>query len=211
MSEAVRVGIVWLLAFLFAVAEVEIEGAHGWAERLPTWYRVRGRAARLFGLALRGKPMTGYHLSMFALSACAFHLPFAFGADWSLSAELVVLAAYAVFVVVWDFLWFALNPAYGPRRFRAGAIWWLPEPWLLGVPVDYLVALGGSFVLAALAWAIDGGPLLRDHAILVLAAAALTALAAALAPIYHRWYVRMRAPGADERGLAPIQPPPDEP
>ena len=66
-----------------------------------------------------------------------------------------------------------------------------------------------SFLLAGLAWAIDGGPILRDHAILVAGMAALTALALALAPLYHRWYRHMRAPGADERDLAPIQPPPD--
>lgn len=211
MSEAARVALVWLLAFSFAAAEVEIEGSYGWAERLPTWYRVRSRAARLVGVVLRDKPLTGYHVFMFALSACAFHLPFGFGVRWSAATELVVLAAYAVFIVCWDYLWFALNPAYGPRRFRPGAIWWLPGPWLMGVPVDYLVALGASFVLAGLAWAIDGPPILRDHVILVAGMALLTALAAALSPLYHRWHARMRAPGTDERHLAPIRHPPDDP
>ena len=27
-------------ALLFAAVEIEIEGSHGWAERLPTWFRV---------------------------------------------------------------------------------------------------------------------------------------------------------------------------
>jgi hypothetical protein len=80
---------------------------------------------------------------------------------------------------------------------------------VLGVPVEYLVAVGGSFVLAGLAWAIDGGPLLRDHAVLAAGLAGLTGLAAVLAPLYHRWYRHMRQPGTDERDLAPIQPPPE--
>ena len=34
-------------ALLFALAEIEIEGPHGWAERLPTWFRVTTPGARL--------------------------------------------------------------------------------------------------------------------------------------------------------------------
>ena len=57
----VRILFLFAYALLFALAEIEIEGAHGWAEKLPTWYRVTPRYARLFGLFLSGKPLTGYH------------------------------------------------------------------------------------------------------------------------------------------------------
>ena len=38
-----------LLAFVMAAVEVEIEGPYGWAEKLPTPYRVSGPVARSFG------------------------------------------------------------------------------------------------------------------------------------------------------------------
>ena len=38
-------------ALLFALAEIEIEGAHGWAERLPTWFRVTTPGARIYDVA----------------------------------------------------------------------------------------------------------------------------------------------------------------
>ena len=42
MNEGVRVGVLCALALWFALIEIEIEGAHGWALRLPTWFRTRG-------------------------------------------------------------------------------------------------------------------------------------------------------------------------
>ena len=37
---AFRIVFLFVYALLFAAVEIEIEGEHGWAERLPTWYRV---------------------------------------------------------------------------------------------------------------------------------------------------------------------------
>ena len=44
--------------------------------------------------------------------------------------EARVLAAYGIFGITWDFLWFVWNPAYGWARFRKGEIWWLDGAWL---------------------------------------------------------------------------------
>jgi hypothetical protein len=43
-----------------------------------------------------------------------------------------------LFWIAEDFLWFALNPAYGVARFNAAAIPW-HKHWLWGAPVDYWV------------------------------------------------------------------------
>ena len=56
-----RVVFLFVYALLFALVEIEIEGPYGWAERLPTWFRVTTPAARFYGLFMRGKPLTGYH------------------------------------------------------------------------------------------------------------------------------------------------------
>src|SRR5918911_5602389 len=101
---------IWILllfvyALLFALVEIEIEGPDGWAEKLPTWYRVTPGYARLFAAVLSGKPLTGYHATMLPITVLSFHLGFAFGLPWSWAAELRILAAYMVYNVVWDFLW----------------------------------------------------------------------------------------------------------
>ena len=74
-------------AVLFAAVEIEIEGSHGWAERLPTWFRVTTPSARFYGLFMRGKPLTGYHAVMFVLPLWSFHIGFVGGVPWSWAAE----------------------------------------------------------------------------------------------------------------------------
>ncbi len=53
-----------------------------------------------------------------------------------------------LFWIVEDFLWFALNPAYGLAKFNPQSIPW-HKHWLLGVPVDYLVftIVGGMLLV----------------------------------------------------------------
>jgi len=48
--------------------------------------------------------------------------------------------------VSWDFLWFLWNPSFGLTRFRADNIWWYSR-WVLGIPIDYYVGLGLSFLV----------------------------------------------------------------
>jgi hypothetical protein len=204
-----------------ALVEIEIEGPYGWAERLPTPYRVSGPLARLFGLALGGKPLTGYNLLMFAATLVAFHLPFAFDAPWTAARELALLAAWIAWSAVWDFLWFLLNPAYGWRRFRPGNVWWHSR-WLWRLPLDYWIAVGASLGLALVAQLIVRGEAgggdagspwpgpLAAQALLLAAFAVWALLAGLLAPSYGRLYARTHAADFDERGRVPITPPPGE-
>jgi hypothetical protein len=190
-------------ALLFALAEIEIEGEHGWAERLPTWFRVTTPGARLFGFFLGGKPLTGYHLVMFALPLWSFHIGFVGGAPWSWAAEATTLAAYFVWLATWDLLWFLLNPRYGWARFRKGEIWWHSRTWIGRFPIDYWAALVTSFALAASARLATGDfGVLGRHVALVIGFGALTLLTNVAAPRYMRWHAHMRRPGSDERGRA---------
>ena len=189
-------------ALLFAAVEIEIEGQHGWAERLPTWFRVTPWYARLYGMLMRGKPLTGYHAVMFVLPAWSFHLGFVSGVPWSWAAEATTLAAYMIWVVVWDVLWFLLNPRFGWRRFRRAEVWWHSGPWLARLPGDYWSAVVLSSLLAASAVVTTGRfQVVEQQAALTVGLTLLTLVTAAGAPVYMRWYQHMRREGADERHL----------
>ena len=190
-------------ALLFALVEIEIEGAHGWAERLPTWYRVTPWYARAFARLIGGKPLTGYHATMIPLALLSFHVGFAFGQPWSLGLEARVLARFGFWTIVWDGLWFVLNPAFGWRRFRPGQVWWLGRIWIARFPIEYWGALASSFVVAALP-GLTGAPIgrgLYEHGVFCVYQIALAVLVGLAAPAYQRWYTYMRRPGSDERAL----------
>lgn len=138
------VAFILIAAFLWAKMEIEIEGPHGWAEKLPTW---RVEKHLLLDLFYGGRPLTGYHVWAFSFVFFAFHLPFYWNAPWTWRNELRVIGAYDIFWVVEDFLWFVLNPHFGWRRFGRKEVWW-HKRWLFGLPVDYwlLIALGAFFL-----------------------------------------------------------------
>jgi hypothetical protein len=140
---AARGAFVFAIAVALAYLEVQIEGPDGWAGKLPTWRSNDPALTWIFG----GRPVTGYHVGLNVLLLLLLHWPFAFK-KWSLVDEARVLQAFACLGVVWDFLWFVLNPAYGLHRYDAAHVWWFKH-WLLGVPVDYFVgiALALSFGL----------------------------------------------------------------
>ena len=173
-------------ALLFALAEIEIEGEHGWAERLPTWFRVTTPGARLYRRIVPGKPLTGYHLVMFALPLWSFHIGFFGGVPWSWPAEAATLSAYLVWVATWDLLWFLLNPRYGWSRFRKGEIWWHAGTWIGRFPIDYWGGLIMSLAIAATARLATGDfGVLGRHVVLVAGFGGLMLLTNAAAPEVH--------------------------
>ena len=126
----------FLIAFILAHLEIQIEGPHGWAERLPTW-----RWDSPFVRRWMEKPVTGYHVCLIACILLFLHVPQLDGFSWEREADL--LAMFFFLTVTWDFLWFACNRHYGVARFRKGQIWWFPS-WTFGVPRPYLVGLALS-------------------------------------------------------------------
>ena len=88
------------------------------------------------------RPLTGYHVYAFTIPLLVLHLPFVAGVDWTLAGELRTIATYFALAVVWDYLWFVLNPAYTVRRFERGKVWWFEVPWIWRFPLDYYVGVG---------------------------------------------------------------------
>jgi hypothetical protein len=126
----------FLIAFILAHLEIQIEGPHGWAEKLPTWRWDSRGVRRWFG-----KPVTGYHLCLVTLILLFVHVPQLYAPSWEREADL--LAMFFFLTVTWDFLWFACNRHFGVGRFRKGQIWWFPS-WSLGVPRPYLLVIALS-------------------------------------------------------------------
>ncbi len=184
----------FVVTFLLAAVEIEIEGKYGWAEKLPTWYRATGFLGKLNG----GKPLTGYHVFFNAFIVAMFHSCFFLGLEWSLEAELCLVAKYSALVVFWDFLWFVLNPSYGIKNYKRKNIWWFAKNhWLFGIfPVDYLFGLCFSLVFAYF------GDELEQQLKLIGLFLALTLITIVLAPLYGRWHGFMRK--HDERDRAGI-------
>jgi hypothetical protein len=137
------------IAFVLAQLEIQIEGPHGWAERLPTW-RWQSPAV----LRWAGKPITGYHVFLMLFILLFIHLPMMY-VGFTLQREAEILSLFSMFAVVWDFLWFVCNPHYGLARFRPGQVWWF-KTWILGAPSAYWSGLASSIAIYAAAGLLPG-------------------------------------------------------
>lgn len=185
----VQILYLYFLALTLAFLEVQIEGEHGWASRLPCW-RPAGRwYARLFTKAMGGKEMTGYHVGVFSFALLMFHLPYVWGLPWSTDAEFGTLSAFFMFVVVWDFLWFVINPPYGIRKFHPGCVTW-HKIWLGPAPVDYYGGLALSFLFHALQVDAGDGVTYGAWGAVVGWFVLLLAITTALSEIVRRWIRR---------------------
>ena len=143
----------WEGLFLFAMChalarvEIHIEGAHGWAVKLPTW-----RWGPKWWLELtNGKELTGYHVWLTLFLIGMFHLPLVFvepsRALWAKCAS-----SYMLVTGAWDMQWFVWNPHWGFMRLRRGDVPWFQKK-LFGLPVDYYMAYATSGAITALIWA----------------------------------------------------------
>ncbi len=140
---------VWLVAYFFANVEIQIEGADGWAAKLPVTFRVEHHW--LLDLFWGGRPMTGYHAWVFSFMALMFHLPLVAFGRWSPKLQLRTLACVSQFWIVEDALWFILNPAYGWSKLDPAHVPWHIH-WILGVPTDYVTFGLVGFIAYAVSW-----------------------------------------------------------
>lgn len=173
LAQAAREGLaLFALCWLLARAEIEIEGPHGWAVTLPTW---RWGPEWFLNLT-NGKEVTGYHvwLSLFLIGA--MHLPLVY-AGFSRALLAKCASSYVLLTSTWDLQWFAWNPAWGLKRFRATPIPWFRRK-LLGFPVDYYAAYVVSGAITALVWS----PGLHDWLARAATVLAASVVGAALAP-----------------------------
>jgi hypothetical protein len=192
----------FLLAFFLALVEIELEGKFGWAEKAQTWYRTTG----IWKLLQGGKPMTGYHLFMNIFLFLIFHFAFFIGLPWTLSKELILLALFCVFVPLWDFLWFVLNPNYGIKNYKESKIWWFStSKWMFGMfPAEYLIRFIVSAAIAyAAGYSASQPSIFYDHLITLVLFLVFTLITIVfIAKPYHRWHRFMRR--RDDRARAGI-------
>jgi hypothetical protein len=137
---------VLLMACFFSEVEIQIEGASGWAAKLPTW---RIESHWLLDIFWGGRPMTGYHAWVFSFMALAFFAPLAFMGRCTARDAWQALAGLMLFWMIEDMAWFVFNPAFGWARFVPANVPW-HKHWLLGVPIDYWVALVGATLIFGL-------------------------------------------------------------
>ncbi len=138
-----------LCATFMALLEIQIEGPNGWAAQLPTW-RLDNRWTRLL---MDGKPLTGYHLYLNLFIAAMAHVVYAvdFGAPFA-RTELRILAFVILLFLLEDWLWFVLNPAFGPRKFRREHVWWHEKYWWWIMPRTYWLLLPVGLLLYWVSW-----------------------------------------------------------
>lgn len=142
---------VFIMALVLAILEVQVEGPYGWAKNIPTWRpNPKKWYAKFYKKIMSGKELTGYHLSMFSFVFLIFHLPFFFGANWGLLAEIDILCIFLIFIVIWDYLWFIVNPNFTIKNFKGDHIFWHSK-WFFNMPRDYWGSIGISFVIAVMA------------------------------------------------------------
>ena len=157
------------------------------------------------------RPLTGYHVYAFTIPLLILHLPYVMGVDWTLAGELRTIATYFVLAVVWDYLWFVLNPAYTVRRFRRGQRVVVRGPVDLALPARLLPRRRLSIAPRRRSPRSPTGdcePAAARHLWMLAGLAVLVALVVLLAPLYHRWYRHMRRAGADDRATTQTYPPP---
>lgn len=141
----------FITALVLAYLEVQIEGQHGWASRLPTW-KSEGLAGQVYKKIMSGKDLTGYHLGVFAFVLLFLHYPFLAGREWSIGQELWVLSQFFLFSAVWDYLWIIINPHYGVITKRPRDHVWWHKRWWGPFPRDYYYAVILSVLALSPLW-----------------------------------------------------------
>ncbi len=186
--------IYWFLVALFiALFEIEIEGKYGWAEKTATWNR-KFRFPKNGGRFSISRSLTGYHLFLNIFLFLFMHSTFFLSGTFSIEQELKLLSIYFTWILVWDYLWFILNPYYGLNAFSQKSVWWFgKEPWILGrFPVKYLLQLAAAFLLSYIATRLtDHSGYIIDQGIRTVVFIILIVLSHfLLKPIFHRYYWR---------------------
>ncbi len=132
---------IFILGIVLAILEIQIEGPYGWAKNLPTW-RPQGNnwLIRCYTKFMSGREATGYHAAMFTFVLLVLHLPYVFGYHLNVINWSMTISLFFIFIILWDFLWFVLNPYHPLKKFSAEHIWW-HKKWWGRVPRDYYLSI----------------------------------------------------------------------
>lgn len=178
LSGSVDAAFVFAFAVIFALIEIEIEGKHGWAAKLPTARNVVGH-------------LTLYHVYMVSLAVLVVsgfvyfreRGPCKAVATRS-STPLYVVAKIAVHVILYlllqDFLWFVLNPHYTLAGYKSESIGW-HGGWWGGLPLFNFVGLGVVAIVMAVFRKQELWAAFATYIALLLGVCATS-------PLYHAFY-----------------------
>lgn len=146
----------FILAVVLAILEIQIEGPNGWAKNLPTWRpKVNNRFIGFYIKLMSGREPTGYHMTIFTFVLLILHLPYVYGQSLTIENWLATISMFFIFVVLWDFLWFVMNPYHPLKKFSKEHIWW-HKKWWGRAPSDYYLSLLLSLVvLLPIVWYYD--------------------------------------------------------
>lgn len=137
----------FILACVLAILEIQIEGEHGWAKNLPTWRPKKETwFIKLYTKFMSGREVTGYHMTMFSFVVLILHLPYVFGLPFNLWDWSMTISFFFIFVILWDYLWFVMNPHHPLKQFTKEHIWW-HKKWVWGAPRDYYISVLLSFIV----------------------------------------------------------------
>ena len=153
-----------IYAILFSLLEIEIEGKHGWAKKLPT--------QPIF------YTFTTYHIIM--------NIIVIFTLIYSLYPNDIYTIIF--YIVAWflieDTMWFMLNPYYTISNYKKEKISWLNnQSWYMGMPMQNYTGLS----IMAIAAYLNGSNKLVYSALIMIITTAITLM---LAPLYHSFYMK---------------------
>lgn len=198
----------FLVALIWAIAEIELEGQYGWSEKSATWYRVaKNHPQNLFlKLVMAGKPLTGYHLPIFGLCFLISHLWLLVLWQWSVIDELLTIALFLTWTPLWDSLWIWLNPHYGLKNCGPKKIWWYSHSRWLGnfLPLENISQWLFSIIITGGVSLYLGNQQIVVNQLFMLGWLIIFSGLAVVffRPIYDRYYWRMRQ--SDDRKAAGI-------
>jgi len=143
----------FVLAVVLAILEIQIEGPHGWAKNLPTWRpNTKNKFIGFYVKLMSGREPTGYHMTIFTFVLLILHMPYVFGEVFNIENWLMTISTFFMFIVLWDFLWFVMNPYHPLKNFSKEHIWW-HKKWWGRAPSDYYMSVILSLVVVLpIAW-----------------------------------------------------------
>lgn len=197
------------LCLVKAFAEIEMEGADGWAAKSATAYARRGTwLARVHELFMGGRPLSYWNVSEQVFFVLVWHVPFATATHWLIADELYMVTWMVAWMMIYDWCWFLFHPLRNRQQTWSGRMfqgaWWHPtrlQRMLPGYPADYpriaLVVCGlcGAYGWLCGSWLAGA----RLFSIFPLSIGVMLIIHALFAARYHDWYHAAHASENDGR------------
>lgn len=169
-GDCINLTFVFLMSFIYALIEIEIEGKNGWMKGIPTPEIIK----------LGNKNMTLYHLYMLALIIIT--VIFQNMMVFTLYSFLYSASNVLLVLFLEDILWFIFNPHFTLDKYTKKDIWWHSEqPWYLGMPLHNYIL---TFIIITLSYITNNVYIFYN----LIFSYFFIGISIVLAPIYHKFY-----------------------